>query len=153
MIVHTGKVLNRIEESPGHSESFRVGCYYIVDLNDLRAVDSAETYQQAYTRLFETGIMDEEQFAAYIGVTVETLRNMKLQNAKEMAFEGNEFSHGDWVTFNDLLDPTVIRKGQVRRYLPPNDEFSLGGYEVVVADTNGPWYAIVSRKDALTRAE
>jgi hypothetical protein len=74
-------------------------------------------------------------------------------NTKELAFEGNEFKHGDWVTFQDLLDPKITRKGQIRRYIPPSREFNLGGYEVVVPDTNGPWYALVTRKDALTRAD
>jgi hypothetical protein len=54
----TGKVLNRVlPDGEGAREKFRVGCYYLVDLQDVRSVEPGETYQQAYERLVRCGYL------------------------------------------------------------------------------------------------
>jgi hypothetical protein len=150
----TGKVLNLIEpDNEGFSEALLIGCYYIVDVEDVRAVVSGETYQQAYERIYQQGVRDEKDIALWLGISVEKLREMQLGKRRQ-PFDGSEYKAYDWVRFHLIDDPEqVYHSGQVMRYISPNEEpegYPFGGYHVAV-DLPGVEYAMLTDKSQLVQ--
>lgn len=134
MLNHTGTVLSKMETATGE-EMYRVGCYFLVQLRELRAVEPAETYQQAYDRLVATDTLTMGQFAAYLGISLEALQNLKLRDRVAL-YDGTEFKAGDWVKFRDFENPDTYHTGQIIRYVSPHLEEddlleeTFGGYHI-----------------------
>jgi hypothetical protein len=149
----TGKVLNLIEpDDEAYSEKLLVGCRYIVDVENVQAVVSGETYQQAFERIRNEGVKDEKDIALWLGISVEKLRGMKLQKPKRQPFDGNEYKAYDWVKFREVDNPEAIRVGQVMRYISPTEEpedHPYGGYHVAVDDE----YAMITDKTQIIPIE
>lgn len=162
IIKHTGKVLNYLEpDDTGFKGGFHIGCYYVVPERDVRTTSPGETYQQAYERLWRDGIMDVNRIASHLGISVESLKAMKLR-APEDLYDGTEFQPGDMVKIKDFVT-NETRLGQIIRYISPHfdseelPEESYGGYQVRTNERNPvteePAYYIVNQKGMLTLAE
>jgi hypothetical protein len=131
----TGKVLNYLEpDDAGFQGGFRIGCYYIVPEEAVRASSPGETYQQGYERLMQEG-RTVVQIASYFGMSVEALKAMNLKQPDEGIYEGTEFKPGDMVQFKDP-ETEEVHLGQIMTYISPHfepddlPEETLGGYRV-----------------------
>jgi hypothetical protein len=155
----TGKVLNYYEpDDTGFHGGFRIGCYYIVPEEAVRASSPGETYQQGYERLSREGRTDV-QIASYFGISLEELKAMQLKPSEDL-YDGTEFKGGDVVRFKDFATGSIV-VGQIIRYISPHfdseelPEEAYGGYQIrtdMRDPTSGdPIYYKVSRKGLLTR--
>jgi hypothetical protein len=149
----TGKVMNLIEpDDQGYSEKLLIRCSYIVDAEDVTAVVSGETYQQAFERIRNEGVKDEKDIALYLGISVGKLREMKLSKPKHQPFDGHEYKAFDWVKFRLPDDSEATYSGQVMRYIPPNDEYDpypYGGYQLAVDLPEVAEYHVIEDKSEI----
>ena len=138
LVQYTGRVLNHIPpDDTGFRGGYHIGCYYIVDKDQIFERAHAETHQQAFERLVRNGIVNEEQLASYFGMTLERFRALKLRSDEDLIVDGTEFEIGDMVSFHDFEDPSIKHVGKVIRYIPPHydpDEYPHGGYIILYKD-------------------
>jgi hypothetical protein len=149
MITHTGKVVSLINpDDQSYSEKLLVSCQYVVDVEDVDAVASGETYQQAFERLRNEGVKDEKDIALWLGISVNKLRKMQLTKSKRQPFDGNEYKAYDWVKFR-FPDEEEVRTGQVMRFVAPTEEpedHSFSGFHVAVNDSGETRYTVIPDK-------
>lgn len=151
----TGKVLNLIEPNDqAYSEKLLVSCRYIVNAEDVRAVVSGETYQQAFERIRNEGVKDEKDIALWLGISVDKLQSLQLKN-RPKPFNGSEYHVFDWVTFDDPDNPGRKQSGQIMRYIRPTEEpdtYPHGGYHIAVDSDDELRYVVIYDQNKLTAA-
>ena len=138
LIKYTGRVLNYLPpDDAGFQGGYHIGCYYIVSPDQIQEHGAHETHQQVYERLALDGIVNEEQVASYLGLTIEAFRKLRLRTTENLICDGTEFVVNDIVSFYDLEDPSIKHIGKILRYLPSNydpETYPHGGYIVAYKD-------------------
>lgn len=156
LLNYTGRVLNYISPNEnGFRGGYYVGCYYVVPQDRIFEQSNSETYQQAYERLIQEGIVGEEELASYFGVTIERLRQLQLWTDESLIFDGSEFAVNDLVSFYDFEDPSVKHLATVLRYIPPHydpETYPHGGYIVAYKDDRSTRQALFYQKSKLKKA-